>query len=145
MLRHYFSIALEFKEEWFDNARKGNLENMKYIHKIMKEQGIEKDIKYWRGFLNDTIFMRATNRGRQNVLRWLVHELEFDVNEQDVHGYTALHVAASNNQSECARLLLDVGSQHARNRLGKTTLDDANRRRHREMINLLKSHFHILF
>ena len=135
MLRHYFSIALEFKEEWFDNARKGNLENMKYIHKIIKEQGIEKDIKDWKGFLNDTIFMRATSRGRQNVLRWLVHALEFDVNEQDVHGYTALHVAASNYQIECARLLLDVGSQHVKNRLGKTPLDDANNMGNKEMQN----------
>ena len=80
----------------------------------MKEQGIEKDFKDWRGFLNGTVLMRATSRGGQNVLRWLVFELEFDVNEQDVHGYTALHVAASNNQRECARLFLDVGSQHVK-------------------------------
>jgi len=38
----------DLKKEWFDNAQKGNLENMKYIEKIMKDKGMEEDMKEWR-------------------------------------------------------------------------------------------------
>lgn len=48
MAQHYFLITLDLKYEWFDNAGKGNIINMKYIYKLMNEKGMEKDIKQWR-------------------------------------------------------------------------------------------------
>ena len=87
---------------------------MKYICKIIKEKGFEEDIKHWRGFQDRTILMEPTLCVRPNVLRWLLQEFQFDVNEQDSRGDTALHYAACYFQSagriECARLLLDQGS-----------------------------------
>ena len=150
MTQHYFSIALDLKEEWFKNAKEGNLDNMKNIYKIMKEKGLEEDIKDWRGSFDYTILMEATRRGRPNVVRWLLHELKFDVNEQQSHGFTGLyftglsngfclHVAALYNRMECARLLLDAGAQHLKNTSGQTPLDCAKTE---EMQELLVSHFH---
>ena len=129
--KHYFAIALDLKKEWFYNARKGNLENMKYIYKIMKEKGIEEDMKEWRSNIDftmsdETILMTATRFGSQNVLKWLLQELKFDVNEQNCDGDTALHYAANYYQVECARLLLDLGSQHLKIRPDNNPLDWAN-------------------
>ena len=131
------------EEKWFENAREGYLDNMKNIYKIMKEKGNEEDIKDWRGYADRTILQEATISGRQNVLRWLLHELKFDVNDQDRYGNTALHYAAYNNQMECARLLLDAGSKHLKDRSGITPLDDAKRYGYKEMQRLIESHFQL--
>ena len=119
---------------------------MKYIYKRMKEKGIETDIKEWRyDNFNSTILMVAVmslRMSQSHVLRWLLHDLQFDVNEKDILGQTALHMAAFNcplqnerlsglysfifdidqstarqnalihNQMECAKLLLDAGALH---------------------------------
>ena len=124
------------------------------------------------GYADRTILQEATISGRQNVLRWLLHELKFDVNEQDSYGWTALHVAACDNQRwllhgcigvneqesdgwtalhvaacsnqmECARLLLDAGSQHLKNQSGRTPLDFAKTHRQKEMQRLIISHFQL--
>ena len=135
----------------------------------MKEKGIEKDIKefkskfgnedvifysglkwsrlsefnpWWR-HSNRTILMEASEFGRLDVLKWVLHKLQFDVNEQNSNGDTALHWAAHHNQMECARLLLDVGSQQLKNQWDNTPFDDAKSRGHREMQNLLESHLFI--
>ena len=79
----------------------GKLENMKYIYKIMKEKRIETDIKEWRYDIeNSTILMVAVKSLRPNVLRWLLHDFQFDVNEKDFLGRTALHEAAFNCRLE---------------------------------------------
>ena len=143
MTQHYFSIALDLKYEWFDNAGKGNIDNMKYIYKLMKEKGMEEDIKQWRYHGDFTILQEATRKGSENVLRWLLHELNFDVNEQNRHGYTALHWAAIRNQMECARLLLDAGSLNLKNQRGITPLDWAKSQGHTEMQRLIESHFQL--
>ena len=139
-VRTIFLISLDLKKEWFENAKGGNLENMKYTYKIIKERGNEEVIKKWRGPYHRTILMEATRLGRQNILKWLVQEFQFDVNEQSSNGSTALHIAAYHNQLECARLLLDLGSQHLKDQLGITPLDVA---KEEEMQKLLESHFHI--
>ena len=90
-----------------------------------------------------TILMEATRLRRPNVLRWLIHESKFDVNEQDRYGSTELHFAVSTNQMECARLLLDAGSQHLKDKWGRTPLDYAEILLYKEMKNLIESHFHL--
>ena len=135
-----FQTALDLKKEWFEAAKGGNLENMEHIYKIIKEKGNEEDIKEWRGPYYSTILMEATRLGRQNILKWLVQEFQFDVNEQSSNGSTALHIAAYYNQLECARLLLDLGSQHLKDQLGITPLDVA---KEEEMQKLLEPHFHL--
>ena len=167
-VRIIFLIALDLKIEWFLNAKEGNLDNMKNIYKIMKEKGIEKDVKefkskfgnedvifysglkwsrlsefnpWWR-HSNRTILMEASEFGRLDVLKWVLHKLQFDVNEQNSNGDTALHWAAHHNQMECARLLLEQGSQNLRNRWGSTPLDYAKKKWHKDLQKLLESHFH---
>jgi len=131
------------KNEWITSARIGNLEKMKNIYTIMKEKGNEEDIKDWRGSFDYTILLEATLSGSSNILRWLLHELKFDVNEQNKHGETALHLAATRNQMECARLLLDAGSLNLKNQRGITPLDWANSQGHTEMQRLIESHFQL--
>jgi len=73
----------------------------------------------------------------------LLHELIFDVNEQNRNGNTALHYATIDNQMECARLLLGVGLQHLKDRSGRTPLAIAQSRDHEEMECLIESHFQL--
>ena len=87
--------------------------------------------------------MEATMFGRQNIVRWLLHELKVDITEQNRYGVTALHIAANRNQMGCARLLLDVRTQHLKNRNGSTPLHYAKGNGHKEMQELLESHFHL--
>ena len=142
MWQRYFSISLDLKDQWFRMPMEENLENMKYIHKIMKEKGIEEDIKEWRDAYDETILREATRWGRPKILKWLLHECISDVNEQNRIGSTALHNAIVNNRIECARLLLDLGSQNLKTRLGYTPLDLAKKVGTKEMQSLLESHFH---
>ena len=117
---------------------------MKNIYKIIKEKGMEADIKEWRNnFYDYTILMEATLYGSENLLRWLLHDLKFDVNEQNKYGWTALHFAANNYKMECARLLLDVGSQNLKDQSGDTPLDFAEENDHKEMQRLIESHFQL--
>ena len=121
----------------------GNLKNMKNIYKIMKEKGMEEDIKEWRYYSNYTVLIRAARSGSEDVLRWLLNELKLDVNKQNSNGDIALHSAAFCNQMESARLLLDAGSLQKKNRFGDTPLDDAKRRGFKEMQVLIESHFQL--
>ena len=136
-------IALGLKNEWFSSASIGNLEKMKNVYQILKEKGIEEDIKQWRDCNDYTILMEATCWGRENVLSWLLHELKFDVNEQNSDGGTALNKAAYYNRMECARLLLDAGSQHLKSQWVSSPLDYAKAHRHKEMQRLIESHFQL--
>ena len=114
---------------------------MKHIYKIIKENLNEEDIKDWRigSFI---ILIRVTGiLAKEGILRWLLHELKFDVNEQNSFGDTVLHVAALHNRMECARLLLDVGSQLLKNQYGRTPLDYAKEYGHKEIQRLIESHF----
>ena len=141
MLQHYFSVVLDLKERWFEKARKGKLEQMKFIYKIMKEKGVEEDIKKWRNSNDRTILMEASLSGNLNVLKWLIQELQFDVNKQNNYGWSALHFAAIYNRIQCARFLLDIGSQHLRSYVspsGKTPLDYAKEYGNIEMQRLLE-------
>ena len=104
---------------------------------------MEENIKKWRGTYDNTILIQASWCGSSNVLRWLLHDLKFDVNEQLSNGTTALHVAAIHNQMECARLLLNVGSKHLKMPLGDTPLDYAKRHGYKDMQRLIESHFQL--
>jgi len=131
------------KNEWITSARIGNLEKMKNIYKIIKENLNEEDIKDWRigSFI---ILIRVTGiLAKEGILRWLLHELKFDVNEKNSYGNTALHLAAFSNQTECARFLLASGSKHLKDRWGNTPLDIAKRDGHKEMQILIESHFQL--
>ena len=125
----------------------------------MKEKRIEEEMKEWRANFDfmmsgETVVMRAMKINEssderrfrsQNVIRWLLQELRFDVNEQTWNGDTALHCAVYYNEVELARLFLDLGAQQLKNNQDKTPLEWAKECaiwKSEEMINLLESHFH---
>jgi ankyrin repeat protein len=61
------------------------------------------------------------------VLRYLVEELDADVNQRDQNGHTPLHNAASRGDNEAIQYLLDRGADvMAVSRSGQTTADMAN-------------------
>ena len=117
---------------------------MRRIYQITKEKGIEDDINRWRDSGDDTIIMCATTSGRPNVIKLLIEELQFDVNEKNCAGYTALHVAAFHSNIDCARVLVDLGSQHLEDLWDNTPLDYARRNGLEEISKLLKSHYHFI-
>ena len=128
----------------------------------MRENGIEEEMKEWRGYWRDeglraywmgygreqtfTILMEATLAGRSDVLKWLIQDLQFDVNEKNNIGKTALHCAAYRNQMECARLLLSRKALLLKDQDGDTPLDwlyiEGRFIGRKDMENLLESHFH---
>ena len=118
----------------------------------MKEQGTDEYIKQLTDDGGYTTLLAATDAGNENVLRWLLHEIKIDVNEQNSFGITALHVAVYRRQMECARLLLDAGALQLKDRVGDTPLDCANilgkrdiakRFNYKEMQVLIESHFQL--
>ena len=40
-VKHYFQFALDLKKVWLNNATEGNLKEIKYIYKVIKENGID--------------------------------------------------------------------------------------------------------
>ncbi|KAK8577207.1 hypothetical protein V6N13_122199 [Hibiscus sabdariffa] len=57
------------------------------------------------------------------------------VNRKDEDGNTALHLAASNNQPQMLKLLLNCkADKHATNQAGSTALDVAQQHNYRESI-----------
>ena len=97
-------------------------------YRLYCEFSSEEDMKEWRSnfdfaMSDETILMRATRFGSQNVLRWLLQELKFDVNEQNCDGDTALHYAADKGNKVLVEALLSWGAEVDRQDLeGRTPL-----------------------
>ena len=68
--------------------------------------------------------------GRQNVERWLLHELQVDAKKRKSIGNTALHDADEGNEIECARLHLNKGAQNLKD-LSIRHCKDNNNKMHR--------------
>ena len=126
----------------WQNAVKEKLADMKRIYKNIKEKEVDKDIAEWSGLPHRTLLMEASCCGRPDILRWLIYDLEYDVNELDKDGNTALHFATLFDKMECARFLLAQGSQQLKNRSGIAPLDYAKSGGNEELQKLLEAHLH---
>ena len=74
-----------------------------------------------------------------SVVRYLLENGYFTVDERDPRGNTALIVAAQNNQIEIAQLLLDRGaSKSITDGSGKTAYDYAVEKGYEEIARLLR-------
>ncbi len=60
------------------------------------------------GYLNTPLIV-AASCGHKNVVDWLV-EQKCNLDTQEVHGWTALHLAAIKGQSEIAKALVAAGA-----------------------------------
>ncbi len=53
--------------------------------------------------------MIAAACGHLNIVKWAI-EQKAELNVQDIHGWTALHLAALKGHIECAKALVDAGA-----------------------------------
>ncbi|CAM9144245.1 unnamed protein product [Ectocarpus fasciculatus] len=70
--------------------------------------GADPDIRYGENELSS--LDSAASHGHISVLKALAHHEEVDVNAVDSTGYTALHMAADNNQSSAVGVLIAAGA-----------------------------------
>ncbi len=82
-------------------------------------------VGYGQGFAANS--HRHVPGGWMDAMRYLVEEIEVDVNARDYQGYTALHHAASRGDTEMIRYLVEKGADvMVVSREGQTTADMAN-------------------
>ena len=98
------------KEIWLENAREGNLKDMKEINQRLRSKGLQQEMKNFKDSEERNALMWATVKGRLDICQFLVREDLVDVNAKNEWGWNALHFAASFNQPEIARLLLEETS-----------------------------------
>ncbi|KAL4290306.1 hypothetical protein GQ457_14G026280 [Hibiscus cannabinus] len=97
---------------------------------------------------NRTSLHIAVRNRRLDVLRALIRTLRKKdyyrevVNRKDEDGNTALHIAASDNQPQMLKLLLECkADKHVINNDGLTAFDLANRHKNKESISVLRDCF----
>ncbi|KAK8577230.1 hypothetical protein V6N13_122221 [Hibiscus sabdariffa] len=97
---------------------------------------------------NRTPLHIAVRNRRLDILRALIRTLRKKdyyrevVNRKDEHGNTALHIAASDNQPQMLKLLLECkADKHVINHDGLTAFDLANRHNNKESISILRDCF----
>lgn len=82
----------------------------------------------------------AAHYGNYNVVRFLLENNHFSVDELDPRGNTALIVAAQHNRLDIAKFLLDFGaSKSFTDSTGKTAYDYAMEKGYAEIAELLRS------
>ena len=98
------------KEKWLENAKDGNLKEMKEIYRRLRSKGLLQEVKNFKDYSGLNALMKATWKGHLNICQWLVREDLVDVNSKDKWGLNALHMAARYNQPEIAKFLLEETS-----------------------------------
>jgi len=106
------------------------------LFQYLMEQNVDKAIQLpWESTLT-----YAAHYGNSNVVRYLLENGHFSVDELDPKGNTALIVAAKNNQLEIAELLLAFGaSKSIADDSGKTAYDHAVENGYLEVAEILKN------
>ena len=94
------------KEKWIDYAIQGELKEMRKIHKELKSQGLQGDLKNWKDSYGETALMKASRHGHHKICKWLVAENLVDENAKNIFGWNALHLAVEHKRPEIAQLLL---------------------------------------
>lgn len=82
---------------------KGHLAATKLILDIGADINTQ-DIYLW------TPLLRASYENRADIVRWLAHNKNVNINHQDEHGATALHHAAAKGFDEIVDILVDQGA-----------------------------------
>jgi ankyrin repeat protein len=94
----------------------------------------------WRDpdYLSDqTALMLASGYGRNEIVKLLLDRGAL-IDLQNEDGSTALMMASFDGKIECARLLLERGADTSiTDKDGKTAKDDAQRKRHDDIVQLL--------
>ncbi|XP_040957956.1 ankyrin repeat-containing protein BDA1-like [Gossypium hirsutum] len=115
-------------------ARKLNHQGLSPIHLALKKGHKEMVLRFLE---IDKDLVRVLIRTlKKNNYYWE------EVNRKDEDGNTALHIAASNNQTQMLKLLLSCkADKHATNQSGLTALDVAEQHNKRESVRILRGCF----
>ena len=98
------------EEKWLEDAKAGNLKDMKEICQRLRSHGLLQEVKRFKDSDGDTALSLATIKGHLDICQFLVREDLVDVNNRNVIGFNALHNAAIKNRPEIAKWLLEETS-----------------------------------
>ena len=116
MSKYDFPAALailfnsDLKRRWLENAKEGNLQDMKEVYQQLQNNGLQKEVKNFKDSDGNTALMEAIVSGHLDICQWLVRENLVDVNSKDNGGWNALHVAARVDRPEIAQFLFEKTS-----------------------------------
>lgn len=120
-------------------------EHEQYTVKPEFERGIVDKVKNffaekYRRFQRSRL-SRAIKKGNIKKVTFLIDDKKYLVNAADEYGLTPLHEAATNGQTEVAKLLLDNEAEvNAKDKFGYTPMDRAMVFEHKELTELLALH-----
>ena len=112
-------------------AREGHTE----IVKFLLDNGAVINIKNRYG---ETALMYAAKRGYKEIVKFLLDNGAV-ININDTYGETVLIKATYNAHTEVVKLLVESGADINIKHIGNTALDIAERKGHREIINILRA------
>ena len=101
------------EQKWLENAKVGNLNDMKEIFQRLRNIGLLQEVKNFKDSDDATALFThgdTTENEHLDICQFLVRGDLVDVNSRNVIGCNALHWAAINNQPEIAKLLLEETS-----------------------------------
>ena len=98
------------EEKWLENAKAGNMKDMKETYQSLRSKGLLREVKTFKDSDGYNALMWATENGHLDVCQFLVREHLVDVNSKDVGGWNALHFAVMTDRPEIAELLLEETS-----------------------------------
>merc|ERR1711871_1288941 len=81
-----------------------------------------------------TPLMLAAEKDHIDVMLYLLENgAMYEINQQDLHGNSALHYSAMNGKAEHAQILLLCGAKNLRNKIGRSATEEAKSRNRMEM------------
>lgn len=114
------SRTLTFSSYWDGaNEEKGRrLQVGKDLYQAVADDDLDKVIELYQNHASlrprdqrdRTALHAAAELGRNDILRFLLEQKGLDLDAADVSGYTALHLAALNDHSDCVFWLLERGA-----------------------------------
>ena len=118
------------EQKWLENAKVGNLNDMKEIFQRLRNIGLLQEVKNFKDSDDATALFThgdTTENEHLDICQFLVRGDLVDVNSRNVIGCNALHWAAINNQPEIAKWLLEETNidLNAQNNDGVTALHSA--------------------
>ena len=139
-------INSDRQRRWLENAKEGNMQEMKEIYQQLQNDGFQKEVKNFKDSDGNTALMGAIVNGHLDICQWLVRENLVDVNSKDNGGWNALHVAAREDRPEIAQFLFEKTSVYVneQSNAGRTALHVAALFNRIEVTRVLLEHDAIL-
>ena len=142
LVRKFLNDFLSLYEFKMDVEQKKNLHKQKQIENCCRENLFNilnyliimenADIKSKNHFL-----LKASNFGHKKIVELLI-EKGIDINQTNINGTNALHIAANNGHNELVKLLIEKGIDiNKTDKDGQNALHIASQKGHKEIVELL--------